>query len=174
MAKCESNICRLLLPSGHDRLVDIKHPNIYSQYVQPSVEWAQWVNCLPAERLKFQKAVSEEEKEMKLVHRELRKINCFDYLVSHTLEKQPSATKVPSNSHVSEDSAIFSDRSVSKSSDISSSAVRRVFQPPDQEELASKIEHLQSTQEIDQNSVKAALLLTSRAIYDIDYILEEK
>lgn len=140
MAKCESNICRLLLPSGHDRLVDIKHPNIYSQ----------------------------------LVHRELRKINCFDYLVSHTLEKQPSATKVPSNSHVSEDSAIFSDRSVSKSSDISSSAVRRVFQPPDQEELASKIEHLQSTQEIDQNSVKAALLLTSRAIYDIDYILEEK
>lgn len=174
MAKCESNICRLLLPSGHDRLVDIKHPNIYSQYVQPSVEWARWVNCLPTERLKFQKAMTEEEKEMKLVHKELQKINCFDYIVRNTLEKQIPATKVPSNSHVSEDSAFFSDRSVSKSSDISSSTVRQIYQPLLQEDIATKIEELLSTQVMDQNRVKAALLLTSRAIHDIDYILEAK
>lgn len=84
------------------------------------------------------------------------------------------ATKVPSNSHVSEDSAFFSDRSVSKSSDISSSAVRRIYQPLLQEDIATKMEELLSTQVMDQNKVKAALLLTSRAIHDIDYILEAK
>ncbi|XP_059143355.1 uncharacterized protein C5orf34 homolog [Physella acuta] len=79
---------RLLLPSGRYVTVDCLNPGPYKKYIQAAHEWAMWVNASPLERQHFYTQLYAPAIIQQVVDSELKRINCFKYMLEHTIAKQ--------------------------------------------------------------------------------------
>ena len=74
-------VVRLLLPHGHYQTVPITEPGNFSYYVSAALHWAAWVNSQPSERFDFYKDTIHDPAKVLSIEQELKKINCFNYLL---------------------------------------------------------------------------------------------
>ncbi|KAK7489354.1 hypothetical protein BaRGS_00019462 [Batillaria attramentaria] len=76
--------CRLLLPTGKYIILDIDKPGTYRRYINAATEWISWVRSSPKERQQFYQNRSDGLRAQLSAEAELKKIECFNYIVDHS------------------------------------------------------------------------------------------
>ncbi|XP_076454102.1 uncharacterized protein LOC143289122 isoform X1 [Babylonia areolata] len=98
----QSSQCRLLLPSGKYVMVEVYKPGQYRRYVDAAKEWIQWVQSSPKERRQFYHDKATPHSARVSAEAELKKIECFNYIVDHsaiTASAVPVVTSASLASH---------------------------------------------------------------------------
>ncbi|XP_050398660.2 uncharacterized protein C5orf34 homolog [Patella vulgata] len=170
--------CRLLLPNGQYILVDITKPGIYNKYVTAAIEWAKWVNSLPKDRGHFYQDMEESNKQPYCVAAELKKINCFNYIIDNTVLNQNSNSSISLDHHNIPESAfrgnqasLYGSRDSGYTTQYSSSYASRNNYSAMDIQRACQAKDMEIFNGF--NSVRQALLKTSKLINDIDHMLEK-
>ncbi|ESP00863.1 hypothetical protein LOTGIDRAFT_172963 [Lottia gigantea] len=180
--------CRLLLPNGQYILVDITKPGIYDRqinnfrYISAAKEWAKWVNSLPKDRGKFyQNMATAAVQPLDIVENTVLNqlpgtaSQSTDSLTKPSLDSfqpAPYSSYLPQNFNQLTLGGAYSDSGYSLyPSQYSSYATRNCSSAAYNLQQSSH----QKEAEIFNgfNSVRQALLKTSKLINDIDDILEK-
>ncbi|XP_062612767.1 uncharacterized protein C5orf34-like [Saccostrea cucullata] len=189
--------CKLLLPNGQYQVVDVKKPGLYRKYTDAAIEWGSWVNSLPSQRTEFYSRWQQQQTEEIMVQKELQKIKCFNYITDHAVPQgrggltnenltagghqgqgyqstsyiptethpvQHTKSRMPHHVHFSPPSASNYPIRTQENSHMSTShnSNQSVLLP-------SSLEMMRGF-----DSVREALLKTSKAIHDIDDILDKR
>ncbi|XP_064615401.1 uncharacterized protein C5orf34 homolog [Liolophura sinensis] len=150
--------CRLLLPSGQYTLVKLSSPGPYKTCVDYALEWCAWCNTPVRDRTQFYaNATLPNSSRDVSPDTELRKINCFNYVVENTVLKHQSLGVGPSG-----DGCRFAplDGLCYRTSDAPS--VTTSTNSSDNDQIKSF------------DDVRRALQKTSRVISDIDSLLSAR
>ncbi|XP_061183350.1 uncharacterized protein C5orf34 homolog [Saccostrea echinata] len=192
--------CKLLLPNGQYQVVDVKKPGLYRKYTDAAIEWGSWVNSLPSQRKEFYSRWQQQQSEELMVQKELQKIKCFNYITDHTATHGKGGVanddfidgfhQIKGQGHQSASYLPTESCPVKHTKPRTRYNVH--FSPPSASNYPIRTQensHM-STKSHDNNqsvllpsslemmrgfdSVREALLRTSKAIHDIDDILEKR
>lgn len=214
-ADLREGFCKLLLPNGQYQVVDVKKPGLYRKYTDAAIEWSLWVNSLPSQRKEFYTKWQQQQSDEQMVHRELQKIKCFNYIVDHTAPrgdggiehntrskggmKQAAGSMDQMRGQEQHETYLSASQTLSLQQNTHSRSQLHVhFSPPsasnssypfrtqDNSHMSMQSQHssisrsqsgpFSSNLEMMQgfDSVREALLKTSKVIHDIDDILDKR